>query len=366
MRTCWLACLVACGHPQATAPDGPPGADASADVALDAAPSCGGQMCRDDQSCVAGSCTFDCAGARVPGDYATISGAIGALVHEPGAVICLAAQTYDEDDLTITGDHLTLVGAGADRTTITTAHDVRTLGTATIKGVTFSHEVTVDGVGADTTAIATRFAGGLRIQREQIAPGPAGASATLDGCDIAGGILMFDPGGTEWQGDLALDVRDSYIHDGAERCLGGYLTESSADLTITAIGNTIARCATGIDISVGAHFSATTVATLAFYNNIITGMTTTGIALDVGAARSGSTVDTGHDALWGNAANYAGSAIAGPGYVTADCLLDGANPPGLGAASPCRAAGDPTHTTPTDYWGRPRPSPPDIGAIQMP
>ncbi len=362
MRASLLACaLCACGHSTAIHPDA--SGDGGADALAGDAATCGGQTCRDDQSCVGGTCTFACTGAHVPGDYATIAGAVGALGDQPDAVICLAAQTYDESDLLIIGNGLSVIGVSADQTKIATQTGI--LGTVTIEGVGFSAIVTVAGGGSTLHATGAKLDGGLQVERQGGMGQMSGAAAVLDGCDVAGGIQLIDAADFYSIGDLALDVRNSYVHGGT-RCVGASLFASSSDLAITAIGDTITGCGTGISVAIGAQGEATTTVALQLYNDIVTGHTTTGIAIDIGQARSASTVATGHDALWGNAANYSGSALDGAGYVKADCLLDTEVPPGLGAGSPCRAAGDPANTSPDDYWGHPRPSPPDIGAIQMP
>ncbi len=137
-------------------------------------------------------------------------------------------------------------------------------------------------------------------------------------------------------------------------------------MSITATGDTITRCDTGLGVRVTAFGSATTTLALSSFNNIIADHTTTGIALDIGDARSDSTVDTGHDALWGNGANFSGDAIEGPGDVKQDCLLDAGAPPGLRTGSPCLGAGDPANSSPHDFWDQPRGTPPDIGAVESP
>lgn len=98
-----------------------------------------------------------------------------------------------------------------------------------------------------------------------------------------------------------------------------------------------------------------------YANNVFTGATTYGVE------RNGSATDVthGHDALWGNASNYAGSATDGPGTVKADCLLDTTGPaPALGPASPCRGVGDPTQAPPLDFYGVARGAKVDLGAVQ--
>ena len=359
--------LIACGHSAASIPDSHPGADATGnDASGGDAGTCGGETCRGDQTCTGGSCEFASTGAQVPGDSATIAGAVGALGGQANAVICLAPQAYDEGDLELSGVSLSLVGASADRTTITTAHPVLTYGNVTTRGVSFSSQVIVEGGGGVLTAVGTRFQQGLEVERYRIAVEDASASAILDGCDVAGSIQLVDGATFAASGNLALELRNSYIHDSDGYCVSAGLDASSANLSITATGNTITRCDIGIYVQITALDVATTMVVLSLFNNIIAHNTTTGLALDTADALSDSTVNTGHNALWGNGANFSGNAVEGPGDVKQDCLLDGSTPPALGAGSPCLAAGDPANSSPHDFWNLPRGTPPDVGAVESP
>jgi hypothetical protein len=359
----------ACGGGGGGSADAPSTAgDAAADASptADAATTCGGATCRADQACVADACTFACDGVNVPGDYATIAGAAAALSDQAGAVICLGAQAYTEDGLLVIGTDMSIIGVSAQATTIQSATSIGFRGTVTVKGVTFPGLVRFDGVGSATTAVGVAFGGGLLVHRQSLASVEAGATGTLDGCDVAGGITMMDAPGanSQWQGDLTLNLANSYLHGATEPCLRAFLTGSSADLFVTATNNTFVGCQRGVHIAVRPNGSATTTLALALHDNIIANTAEVAYTLDDSGVVSDSTVATGHNALWGNTTNFEGAAVPGPGDVGEDCLLDTAIPPAPGPGSPCLAAGDLASGSDHDYWGRPRPAVPDLGAVE--
>ncbi len=324
---------------------------------------CNGEICHEDQTCEPSGCTFPCTGSMVPGDYATLQAAVTALNGIPGSVICLAAQDYAEPSFVIYGEDLTIVGPSASQTTISLTPSVTLRKNVKLRGVTFTTPVNVTGsfnLGADIEATAVQFEQGLDLHRGS---GTSPIDLLLDRCDVAGGISTVD-NTTGVYGGYTVTVNSSFIHDTPDDpCVRAYLSQSSADLTLDLRGNTIVGCERGIDVDVYSVSGSNDVA-LNLYNNIVANHSIFGISIVVSGDEM---MDTANNALFGNAANYAGAAVDGPGYVKMDCLLDASTtPPGLSAGSPCLDAGDAAHAPATDYWGADRGAPPDIGAVEIP
>ncbi len=92
----------------------------------------------------------------------------------------------------------------------------------------------------------------------------------------------------------------------------------------------------------------------AWTNNLVTNST-------LGLSLSGLEGYSLNNAFFGNTTNYAGAARDGVAYVKTDCALT--TPPALGPDSPCRGVGY-DGLAPTPDWGRVRPVPPSIGAVE--
>ncbi len=327
---------------------------------------CNGEQCHADQICEPSGCTFPCTGASVPGDYATLEAAVQALAGIPGSVICLAAQDYAEPGFVIYGDDLTIVGPSASETTISLMPSAPVRKNVTFRGVTFTTPMRASGalnVSVDVHAIGVRFEAGIDLDRGGSGSGASDVAVTVDGCDIRGGVFALD-GSTGLQGDYFFTAMNSWFHDTPDdACVRASLSNSSAALTFDLRNNTIVGCETGVDVY-RSSISGGNAVTLSLFNNIIANHTALGISIDVSGDEI---VSTGNNALFGNANNYAGAAVDGPGYVKMDCLLDdAAAPPSLGAGSPCLDAADAAQAPTNDYWGAPRSATPDIGAVEVP
>lgn len=354
--------------------DGAPAGDAPGDraasgdapmadgSAADSGATCGGRPCYAGQSCVSGVCSFtSCTGANVPGDYATIQAAIDALTAGGASgTICLAAQTYAET-LSISTGSISMQGVSAGQSIVTgiTVDYASGLGDVTFNasGLSIGSVIFYSGAnpGTGSSVITACALGSLSIEA-----GYENLSVTLDGDDISAGktgtaidIMLGNCG-------VTLEVENSYVHDsayGLDFTLGvdSYYGASS---TITLLNNTFAANTTAVSTPSGCTVCGD-VPNVNYFNNIFVN---NGLAVDTEAYED---TTYGNDALFGNTTNYAGIAKAGAGYVTTDPLLDAkSTPPGLLAGSPCRGAGDPSRAPPHDFWGRPRGSTPDIGAVQ--
>ena len=348
------------GGPDATAPeasiDGGPAdatpADAGAgdtgpgDASLfDAGTLCGSTYCFAGQTCVTNQCVFTgCVGTNVPGDYSSIANAITALGSN-GGTICLAAQAYSEI-VNIPAAPFTIQGISAQHTSVEEMEIVG--GNITLLGLT-----TELGVGPTSP-------GSLSVRAASLDGAPrtlpalsfiayTGAAVpftvTLDGVDLSTAANQNGIDAIISNNLLGLNVtvQNCYIHD---TNYGVYFVGGAP---ITLINDTFVNNAVGMYIDVNASY----------FNNIITGSS---LAID----QSFTSNDVfGNNLLFGNSTNYAGMAGNGPGYVKADPMFDtSTSPPGLLAGSPARGAADPTHAPATDFWGRPRGTSVDIGAVQ--
>jgi hypothetical protein len=167
----------------------------------------------------------------------------------------------------------------------------------------------------------------------------------LNGSQVTAGVVS---------GSLNLTVQNSYL-------TGGFAVNSSELPTagsITLNNNTIVGSGAGT----GVYFDGSGTTALTYYNNIITNFAT-GIDIEgtVGATASGD------NALYGLTNRYAGTAVAGPGYVLTNPELDTNTPPGLLSGSPCLGTGTSAHAPSTDFWGNARSATfVDIGAVSGP
>jgi hypothetical protein len=315
---------------------------------------CGGKQCYTGQSCVGGACAFGCTGTHVPGDYATVQSAVSAL-QGVGGTICLTAATYEDVNIWYP---LTLQG-------ISPAQSI--LSSISIS----SNDVTIKGLGVGALSIASSatvidckvstrnhnsspYSAGILIS----AGGSVSLDVSLDGLDVSdtnGTAISITPEQTTPSATVKVKVQNSYIHDSGSGLAFGPNTNpsSSAAQYLTIVNNTFANNAVAL---VQAWYSG---GTASFYNNIFY-KNNVAVNLDVkGDAFFGS------NALFDNTTNYMGFVVDGPGYVKSDLLLDmSVTPPGLLAGSPCIGAADPQYAPAQDFWGNPRSSRPDIGAVQ--
>ena len=357
--------LAACagGHPLQSADDAPgPDApiDPTGDGGIDAPPApvtCGGTVCRTNQTCSAGVCTFGCVGSHVPGDYATIQAAVDALAATGSdATICLASMPYSEDTINVhdnAAHHkaLTIIGESMERTTINAPLYVGNgWSRISIEGVHVAAPSTQTALrleGHDLTVklVATKLTGSAGVEAH------GRLDLSLDGCELATdggfGIGLY----AIEAGPLHARIENSYFH-------GGYSvwsqTASGYALDLTFANNTVKDAATGIDLQ------GDTTAVIA--NNIITGMTSHAMQWFEPVA-----ITRQNNALWNNVTNYTGIASDGPGYLKTDCLLEtSGRVPTLRAGSPCLAAGDGGVGSTHDFYGAPRGASPDLGAVEAP
>lgn len=324
--------------------------------------------CRSDQACVAGICTFVCSGSTVPGDYATIQGAVSAL-QGVGGTICIQPGAYSESVTISPSKTLSLIGPSMSSATIGGSITVNSSGgtaVLTIRGISVQKGISVNDSNAsaviveacnirNTTANANAHA--VTVQRTYNAP-----NVILDGNDIAGqastyGVAVTDSSASSSYSAVQLSLRNNYIHDSkraVDLVLGGTNWSKS---TFSFINNTI------VDSEMGLVAQATNKAmTLTYRNNVFT-QNGTGISLNVD---NNAAITHSHNAHFGNVVNFAGAAISAPSDITGDPYLDFAvTPPEPLEYSPLIGAGTKTNSPPEDYWAQNRDASPDIGAVEV-
>jgi hypothetical protein len=365
-HVCFLV-LVACanggpnGNPPATDATAGDGVDPTGDGGVDA-PSqpvtCGGTICVAGQSCNAGTCTFGCVGASVPGDYASLQTAVDALaVAGNDATICIGSATLTEPQVYIRdpanhGKTLQIIGESADKSTINADIYVQQgWGKIQIKGVHVSvptNRIAVRtnmGQNGKLQIIASRLTGntGIEISQPQ--------EVSVDGIELVTsggyGVWTYTNSGT-----VTVKIENSYFRGTGYSVRASNSTSTGGATNLTFTGNTV------IGPSVGLYFDQNTTATVA--NSIFTG--TTSFAMQWSASVN---VTRHHNALWNNQTNYGGIASDGASYLKVDCLLDMApRIPSLRAGSPCRDVGDSGTGSGHDFHGATRGTPPDLGAVE--
>ncbi len=365
------SCAAGCGHganertdANGTGSDASTGSDAG-DTGSDAGDTgtCGGAICYVGQSCVANQCSFTaCTGAHVPGDYATIQQAIDALTHGGGqGTICLAAQTYTEN-LSLDTGSVTIEGVSPSQSSVTGVLDMPYGAGLGDVGLSLTG-LSIDGVTLRTGANpgnGTASFTACSIGTLNIAAGSASLVVSLDGVDISSGDAAAAITIGQSDGAFSISAENSYIHDSAYGVHFSNSTASTAAAVLTFINNTFENNGTAISTPAGCvDLEVCGQPTVNYFNNLFAKNT---LAVDT---ETNEVIADGNNALFGNTTNYAGIAADGPGYVKSDPLLDvSTTPPGLQSGSPCRGAGDPSHASPHDFWGRPRGSTIDIGAVQ--
>ena len=322
---------------------------------------CAGKPCFAGQSCVGGACTFtDCTGDHVPGDYATVAAAVSALSGK-GGTICLGAQAYDETvgvgTATAPGT-LVIQGVSPAQTTLTqlSVESGSAIPTVVVKGLSLGSLFMFTGTApvANDVSLSACKVGGISVSA-----GSGDVTLSLDGVEVTATstvapILSF---GTADDGvNARLSIQNSYIHDsGGIRVSANFAWGVGLLLTTTMTNNTFVNNTTAVDDS--SDPCCGWAISHAYSNNLF---------VDNGVGLSLATLGTvGNNAFYGNTTNYAGAAVDGPGTVKSDPMLDKSTaPPGLLSGSPCRGAGDASVAPTHDYWGRPRGSSVDIGAVQ--
>jgi hypothetical protein len=324
--------------------------------------SCGGQTCYAGQACVSGACTFTtCTGSQVPGDYATIQDAVNALATADRLeIICLGAGTYAEN-VDVAEGSIALQGLSSGQTVLTSLTMTYAVGLGdidlSIQGVRINALSFRSGAnpGAGSASITASSLGSLTIDA-----GYETLSVNLDGVDVSAGAGGAALSIGQSNGSFALSVENSYIHDslyGLDYTVGE-VPFGTASLTL--LNNTFERDTTAVSIPEGCvDLEVCSQPSITSFDNIFA---SNGVAIET---QANDVVTDGSNALFGNTANYAGLATAGAGYVTANPVFDtSTTPPGLLAGSPCRGAANATYATTHDFWGRPRGTRADIGAVQ--
>jgi hypothetical protein len=313
---------------------------------------CGGGRCGAGELCSDGVCVSGCDdGVSVPGDYATLESALGAL-GGVGGTICLADGEHGDQEL-FASEHVTIIGVGGrDRVRL---GDVLVGGMITMRSFTASSITTPYSALTFVRLETCRVSVGVRVTTTGISSPTA---MSIDGCELIGGVT-FATGAMG--GSLTID--NSWIHgatgegiriDGAADGAGG-----GGELVTARVRNTtLTDNATGILLRRAVGASGVLDVTL---RNLL--ITRSGVALDFFDAAPTS---YGHIALFANTTNYAGVAVPPSPRITADPLLDGSSPPVPLAGSPLIGAGDLVEGTAYDYFGVSRLERNDIGAAQGP
>src|SRR5262249_10230676 len=126
---------------------------------------------------------------------------------------------------------------------------------------------------------------------------------TLDGVDVSGdratpAILLNS------SGNVLLLVQNSYVHGGKFGISDVQPLAPSS--TITLVNNTLADNGTAISLLPPNNLGKTTAK---YFNDLVINNQ---VAVDTSAGVSG---EFGNNALFGNATNYSGTAVDGPGYM---------------------------------------------------
>ncbi len=339
------------------------------DALVDAPPGplvCGAGFCRLDQTCEQGQCVFACSGTHVPGDYATIQGAVNAL-DGIGGTICLGAQLYDEQiafQATASPPNpLTIIGPSREQTTISdivipagSAYDKVTMRGATVGRLAITRAT------IDASFTGMRF--GLDVSMTPLYIRSAG-SVDVDGCEIAGPVTSVVAKTALYVGSDGLSpstvrIANSWIH-GVENLvqLNPTTTPTNTEMKFELLNNTLVGTGAAMQTGIFVYADPYHRVALHYWNNLITHT-----AVGVSITSAGAPVQHSNNLLWANQSNYAGFAVQGPGYVLADPRLDTLAPPGPEPGSPALDATDKARATAIDFWGLPRGLHPTIGAVQ--
>lgn len=174
--------------------------------------------------------------------------------------------------------------------------------------------------------------------------------------------VIYDGGGST-SSVLNVTLQNAYIHDSGFGLafVPGYMNgieyNGPAYCDVNVLNDTFERDDNGVSNSIFCSDPSPAGPGLTCFNNLLVDNTT--------ALALGPSDVSGYEALYGNTTNFALSATAGPGTIESNPLLDtSTTPPGLLAGSPCRGAANAAVAPNHDFWGRPRGSSVDIGAVQ--
>jgi hypothetical protein len=361
------------------------GSDAGQGDAASEPGACGAGFCRGSQTCVSGSCVYTgCTGVQVPGDYATITGAVAALASA-GGTICLDGSSYPETVSvgtvgTQVNGPLTIQGASADAVTVAGLAIRGATHPLVLKGMTVTQQSFVSSAQSQTLAFeGCAFPGGLSAAAQ------AGAlsltASTVETIFSAVGNVTVDQsliyeginyGGTCGAASTSppIVVRNSYVNGSFA---GGVIETDAPEcppsdtwptVNVVLLNDTFVA---NLDAII-APANSSTVGIFGI-NNIFVGDTDGGTAIPVPTQIS-------NDLVFAYSAHYGPGESPQPNTIFADPQFDTATPPGLLAGSPALGAGVASYTPPAlgveldaptvDYWGRPRdPDQIDLGAVQV-
>ena len=297
-----------------------------------------------------------CEGVSVPGDYASLSAAFRAL-GGVGGTICVgpgvtgSASSLDTSSVATASQlSFTIVGSGMEGTQLGTfdfdAFQVCSGCSLTLRDLTLSGTARFRARGNSTTLRIER----VRSNQQLFISYASGAVTTVDRLHAKSGLRVSCMDARTG----SVSITNSVIQGNNSSALvvDRFNDSSRCDVTTKIVNNTITGAATGLMVAEGSNVEVR--------NNLIA-RNQIGINL---LATAGWIVR--NNALTGNATNYAGFARPGEGYVAgADLGIDFSSPiPRLLVNSPLRSAGlrdsAPTH----DFFGRPRDTGIDIGAVQ--
>ena len=308
--------------------------DAGADVEGGATTLCGSTRCRTDQVCnaVTSLCEYSCTGKQVPGDYATLAAAVQALANDD-AVICYHGPTPTPTttlDISIS-KNLTIVGV-ADKEKTEDLHIVTgSTGSLSLKGL---EPLAIRAEGGTVLTVSNSRLAVFILESTQT------GDVLIDGSE-ARGVASLHPAA-----NTTVTVQNSYIQNeiGVGSTVGSTATYRILYNTFSSAGLYIGGADTKVDV----------------IGNIF--VKAKGVALMAEAIGAGSNFK--NNLFFENKADFGGVAAAGPGDVMADPLFDTSKPPGLKVGSPARGAGALGTAPATDFYGIPRSTPPDLGAVQ--
>lgn len=287
----------------------------------------------------------------VPGDFATLREAVAAAA--PGDVIEIAAGTYDQR-VAVRHGPLTIRGAGIGATVIRGSFFLDADGSdwiTTISDLTLESEgagAAIDGAGAGFTVQRVE----VRGYKWGIMAGESPFPIVVRSCRVEGNVWGID----------FYDVRDARVvnNEVVNNTKGGIVSRSFGSVDVlhnTVVGNGFSgeadEGAGGIVFGPFGHGTA--------YNNIVVGNR-------FGINCAGCDDAMSHNAVWGNAEDYAGDASPGDGDLSVDPrLVDG---PGgnfrLRAGSPCVDVGRDAAVVDDMTGGvRPAGAGPDLGAHEL-
>jgi hypothetical protein len=336
------------------------GADGGADGGPVGPIPCGATFCRPDQSCVNGECEFSCpdGGVTVPGMFTNIGSAADSL-KGVGGTVCVGDATLAGAELSLFNESIEVRGISPKRSIISGGFDIAgswgrpstASASLTVRGLDLDGGLTIafqQGYTDHVAVIASKVV--HKIYDEPAAvliSGSDPSDVLLDGDDLT----CVDPNYThceavELAGGIEMTIQNSYIHDAG----GGVLAVDMSGGTLRIVNNTIVNNEYALEGGSGTFH-------LLVANNII--------AHSLYAGTDGfphSAIVHHHNVHWKNGGDWP----LGMSDVTADPLLDGNTPPGLGSGSPARGTADPMVAPAVDYFGRARGKSPDIGAIQSP